>query len=76
MESSPLVPEILFHIGPVPISHPARRFPADSEFPTGPDLGDRLPDFTLPNQAGEMVDFHADRGDRRAAVVFQRSVVW
>jgi hypothetical protein len=48
--------------------------PAD--FPTGPALGERLPDFRLLDQRGETVDFHADRGSRRAAVVFQRSAVW
>jgi hypothetical protein len=39
-------------------------------------VGDRLPDFTLPNQRGEKVDFHADRAGRKAAVLFQRSAVW
>ena len=56
--------------------HPARRIPASSDFPTGPAIGERLPDFTLPNQRGERVDFHADRAGRKAAVVFQRSAVW
>jgi hypothetical protein len=33
-----------------PIDHPARVYPATEEFPTGPALGERLPDFILPNQ--------------------------
>ena len=56
--------------------HPAKRIPASAEFPSGPAIGERLPDFVLPNQRGEKVDFHADRAGRRAAVVFQRSAVW
>ena len=61
---------------PVPASHPARRYPADEEFPTGPAVGDRLPDFVLANQHGEEVDFHADRNGSKAVVVFYRSAVW
>ena len=61
---------------PVPTSHPGRRYPADHEFPSGPEIGERLPDFSLPNQNGETVDFHADRGDSKAVVVFYRSAVW
>ena len=56
--------------------HPAQRIPAGAEFPSGPAIGERLPDFVLPNQRGEKVDFHADRAGRRAAAVFQRSAVW
>ncbi len=61
---------------PVPTSHPGRRYPAEHEFPTGPALGERLPEFELPNQDGELIDFHADRGDSKAVVVFYRSAVW
>ena len=60
----------------VPISFPARRYPAYDEFPTGPDVGERLPDFKLTNQNGELIDFHESRDGGRAAVVFHRSVVW
>ena len=61
---------------PVPASHPGRRYPAEHEFPTGPATGERLPEFELPNQDGELIDFHADRGDSKAVVVFYRSAVW
>jgi len=54
----------------------ARRYPATNEFPTGPAIGERLPEFKLPNHNGERVDFHADRGDSRAIVVFYRSASW
>ena len=53
-----------------------QRSPDTADFPTGPAIGERLPDFTLPNQRGEVIDFHADRGGHKAAVVFQRSAVW
>ena len=61
---------------PVPASHPGRRYPAEHEFPTGPAIGERLPEFELPNQNGEAVDFHAHRGDSKAIIVFYRSAVW
>ncbi len=61
---------------PIPVDHPGRRYPASQEFPTGPDIGERLPEFSLPNQNGEMVDYHADRGNSKSIVVFYRSAVW
>lgn len=61
---------------PIPISHPGRRYPATNDFPTGPDLGEPLPAFTLQNQHGELVDFSESRADSRAVVVFYRSAVW
>jgi hypothetical protein len=59
-----------------PARHPAQRSPTDADFPTGPAIGERLPDFALPNQRGETIDFHADRDGHPAAVLFQRSAVW
>jgi hypothetical protein len=61
---------------PIPASHPGRRYPAEHDFPTGPAIGERLPDFELLNQHGKSIDFHRDRGDDKAIVVFYRSVVW
>lgn len=58
------------------VDFPARRYPASAEFPTGPALGERLPEFTLPNQHGDPIDFHADRDGQGAVVVFYRSAVW
>ena len=60
----------------IPASHPARRYPDSHEFPTGPEIGERLPVFSLPNQEGRLVDYHADRGDSKSIVVFYRSAVW
>jgi len=60
---------------PAPLGHPGRKgLPADH--PTGPNVGERLPDFDLPDHTGRRVRFHEDRGDAKAAVVFFRSVVW
>ena len=60
----------------IPVEHPGRRYPASHEFPSGPEIGDRLPAFSLPNQQGRLVDYHADRGDSKSVVVFYRSAVW
>ena len=60
----------------IPASHPARRYPASEEIPTGPEVGERLPEFSLLNQEGRLVDYHADRGDSKSIVVFYRSAVW
>ena len=61
---------------PIPASAAARRYPASEEFPTGPEIGERLPTFSLLNQHGRLVDYHADRGDANSIVVFYRSAVW
>ena len=61
---------------PIPASHPGRRYPASHDFPSGPEVGERLPDFRLSNQNGEMIDYHASRGDSKSIVVFYRSAVW
>lgn len=61
---------------PIPASHPARRYPESHEFPTGPEIGERLPAFSLPNQQGRLIDYHADRGASKSIVVFYRSAVW
>ena len=60
----------------MPASYPARRYPASHDFPTGPEIGERLPEFSLPNQQGRLVDYHADRGGSKSVVVFYRSAVW
>jgi len=60
----------------VSIDHPGRVYPASDDFPTGPAIGERLPDFLLSNQHGEPIDFHKDRDGKKAVVVFFRSAVW
>ena len=60
---------------PMPINRAARREP-DEGFPTGPEIGSRLPPVVLPDQAGEMVDVAASTGPSGAIVVFHRSAYW
>ena len=55
---------------------PQRRMPDTEDFAKGPEVGELLPDFTLPNQNGEMVHFADARGDKQALVVFHRSARW
>jgi len=45
-------------------------------FSTGPALGALFPDFTLPDQHGEPVNFTAARDGKRAMLVVQRSAAW
>ena len=60
---------------PAPLGHPARANMPDAQ-PTGPEIGDLLPDFTLPDANGIPVRFHEDRAGAKAALVFYRSAVW
>lgn len=62
-------------VGPLPASHRLRRIP-EPGFATGPEVGERLPDFELEDQNGRRISLHFDRGDAKAAVVFFRSAVW
>lgn len=48
----------------------------DGWFPTGPALGERLPDIVAPAHTGDIVDVHALRAGRPAVMVFYRSAVW
>jgi len=60
---------------PAPLGYSGRANKPDGT-PTGPEIGERLPDFSLMDHTGRVVDFHADRADAKAAVVFFRSAVW
>ena len=60
---------------PAPVGHPVRAsLPADA--PTGPAIGDRLPNFSLPDAFGRVANFHEDRSQSTAACGFYRSAVW
>lgn len=61
--------------GPLEPGVGPRRDPLGS-FPTGPEVGTRLPDVVAPNGWGETVDVHRHRSGRPAVVMFNRSVVW
>jgi hypothetical protein len=60
---------------PAPLGHPGRAGLPEGH-PTGPEVGERLPDWSLPDASGRIVSFHEHRGRRKAAVVFYRSAVW
>ena len=60
---------------PAPLGHPGRLGLAPGQT-VGPEVGERLPDFELPDQHGRRVRFHEDRGRAKAAVLFYRSDVW
>ena len=74
MAKEEFVDEFGFY-GPMPISSTHRTIPK-REFPPGLAAGELAPNFRLKNQFGELIDFHSDRGDSKAALLFFRSVVW
>ena len=60
---------------PAPLGHPARAgLPVGHR--TGPEVGETLPDFELPDANGLPVRLHTDRAGAKAALVFYRSAVW
>ncbi len=60
---------------PAALGHPGRAGLPDGAS-TGPEVGERLPDFELPDQNSNFIRFHEHRGSSKAAVVFYRSAVW
>jgi peroxiredoxin len=42
----------------------------------GPPVGERLPDVSLPDQDGRLVNLHDVRNGQRALVLFIRSADW
>lgn len=42
----------------------------------GPAIGERFPDFELPDAGGTPVRLHSWRAGRRALVIFYRSAAW
>ena len=60
---------------PAPLGHPGRAGMPEGH-PTGPAIGEILPDFELPDANGRPVRFHEHRAGAKAALVFYRSAVW
>jgi len=50
--------------------------PADDNFPTGPEIGELVPDFVLPDQTGRLLRFSEYRGEGQALILFYRSASW
>ncbi len=63
------------YVMPLPAATGPRRIPL-GDFPTGPEVGAKLPGVVAVDQHGRKVDLHADRGGRPAVLVFYRSAVW
>ena len=61
---------------PIPVSHPARRFPASDDFPTGPEVGETVPSFSLTDHNGLTVQFPKSDEGKKTILLFQRSAVW
>ena len=53
----------------LPLGHPVRASMPE-QHATGPQLGERLPDFSVNDAFGNRVNFHEDRGVSKAALVF------
>ncbi len=63
------------YVGPLPPGFGPRSNPLD-DFPTGPEVGERLPDVVASDSSGRTVNLHADRDGQPAVLVFIRSAVW
>lgn len=62
-------------VGPFQPGNGPRNDPLN-DFPTGPAIGQRMPDIRCNDAAGQLFDLHQDRGDAPAVFVFFRSAVW
>lgn len=60
---------------PLPMSDGQRKL-APKGFPSGPEVGQLLPDFELPTATGSRIRLHENRAGSKAAVMFFRSAVW
>jgi len=59
-------------------SKPAGDYPVDAAlgFSTGPQIGDKIPDFSLPDQYGKMRNIKELVGKNGALLNFYRSASW
>ena len=63
------------YVGPMPPGFGPRSNPLD-DFPTGPEVGERLPDVVASDSSGHTVNLHTDRDGQPSVLVFIRSAVW
>ena len=49
--------------------------PTSEVFPKGPEIGERIPAFTLPDQQGSPVHFGSG-GQHKSLILFHRSASW
>ena len=62
-------------LAPIP-ANMSPRVPPEEGFRFGPEIGEVLPDISLPDSTGAVTNLHNDRQNEKAAVVFFRSAVW
>lgn len=62
-------------VGPIKPGNGPRTDPR-GKFPTGPAIGDRLPEVEGLDVDGNRFDLHRDRNGAPAVLVFFRSAVW
>ena len=62
-------------VGPVKPGTGPRSDPR-GDFPTGPSVGERMPDVRCSDVDGRPFNLHELRGDRPAVFIFFRSAVW
>jgi len=62
-------------VGPFQPGNGPRNDPL-KDFPTGPAIGQPMPDVRCNDSTGQLFDLHQDRGDAPAVFVFFRSAVW
>ena len=49
--------------------------PTSEEFPKGPEIGELVPEFALPDQFGNSFRYQPD-GTNKALILFHRSASW
>ncbi len=60
----------------VPTFAQRQQDPYDQNIRTGPEVGERIPDFRALDQSGRMVDFDSIKGTNGAMVYVNRSADW
>ena len=50
--------------------------PVGEDFPSGPAIGEPVPDFTLPDQFGNSIRFSDVGVGNQALILFYRSASW
>ena len=63
------------YVGPFKPGNGPRSDPK-GEFPTGPGIGERMPNVACQNIDGTAFNLHEHRNGRPAVFVFYRSAVW
>jgi len=49
--------------------------PETDSFPSGPEIGQSVPEFALPDQNGRTITYRPD-GEHQALILFHRSADW